>query len=410
LKPKVKAGEKRLGFIVNPMAGIGGRVGLKGSDGAEIQQKALALGAVPESLNRAIQALERVKVIKDDLEVFTYPGEMGEDGARACGFEPTVVGVIKPGETTPDDTQNAVREMLQLNVDLLLFAGGDGTARDMYDALLRGVPWPAGHLCLRPRCTVPARGRQDGRDAPVLGIPAGVKIHSAVFGTSPMSAGDLALSYLRGRVSSLREAEVMDIDEEAFRAGVVSAKLYGYLKIPFQARLVQSLKAASSPGEKAVLEAIACDVVDRMEGDYLYMIGPGTTTRAIASRLGLDKTLIGVDVIFKGKLVAADVNESQLLRLLEGRKAKIVVTPIGGQGYIFGRGNQQISPRVIKEVGADHKHPKDNIIVVSTPEKIHSLRGRPFLVDTGDGGVDRMLRGYVRVVTGYNEQVIYRVA
>jgi len=373
----MKVAEKRLGLIVNPVAGIGGRVGLKGSDGAEIQEKALELGAVPQSLNRAIQALERIKPV-DDLEVITYPGEMGEDAARECGFEPTVIGSIKEGETTPEDTRNAAQEMVRLKVNLLLFAGGDGTARDIYNAVGEGIP--------------------------VLGIPAGVKIHSAVFATSPRSAGDLAGLYLQGGVSSLREAEVMDVDEEAFRQGIVSAKLYGYLKIPFRRRLVQSLKIASRPGEKASLEAIACDIVDRMGDDSLYIIGPGTTTKAITSKLGLNKTLIGVDVVFQGRVLATDVNESQLLNLLEGRKAKVIVTPIGGQGCIFGRGNQQISPEVIKIVG------KDNIIVVSTTEKINSLSGRPLWVDTGDRAVDRMLGGYMRVVTGYNEQIVYRVS
>jgi len=372
----MKPNEKRLGLIVNPIAGIGGSVGLKGSDGAEIQRKALALGAVPQSLNRAIQALERLKPV-DDLEIVTYPGEMGEDAAGACGLGPMVVGSIKPGETTPEDTRNAAREMLRLNVDLLLFAGGDGTARDIYNAV--------------------------GEELPVLGIPAGVKIHSAVYATNPMNAGDLAVSYLQGRVSSLREAEVMDINEEAFRQGIVSAKLYGYLRVPFQRRLLQGLKTPSSPGEQAAMAAIAADVVSKMEDEWLYIIGPGTTTRAITSRLGLDKTLIGVDVVAGGNLVAADVNESQLLELLEGRKAKIIVTPIGGIGAIIGRGNQQISPKVIKKVGKEH------IIVVSTTGKIHSLRGRPLWVDTGEREVDEMLSGYIRVITGYSEQGVYRV-
>jgi predicted polyphosphate/ATP-dependent NAD kinase len=368
---------KRLGLIINPIAGIGGRVGLKGSDGAEVQRKALELGAVPQSLDRAIRALERIKPA-DDLEVITYPGEMGEDAARACGFEPAVIGFIRPGETTAEDTETAAREMLQLNADLLLFAGGDGTARDIYNAV--------------------------GERLPVLGIPAGVKIHSAVFGTSPRRAGDLASCYLQGSISELREAEVMDIDEDAVRRGVVSAKLYGYLKVPFRRRLLQGLKTPSDPGEHAAMAAIAADVVSRMEEGWLYIIGPGTTTRAIASRLRLYKTLIGVDVVSGGELVATDVNESQLLRLLDGRKARIIVTPIGGQGYIFGRGNQQISPRVIERVG------KDEIIVVSTTAKIHGLSGRPLLVDTGDRAVDMMVSGYVKIVSGYNERIVYKVS
>ncbi|MFQ6099747.1 MAG: ATP-NAD kinase family protein [Anaerolineae bacterium] len=367
----------KLGLIVNPVAGLGGRVGLKGSDGAEIQKKALKLGAVPQSQDRAIQALERLKLV-DGLEIITYPGEMGEDAVRVRGFRPMVIGSIRPGKTTPEDTINAARDMLQLGVALLLFAGGDGTARDVCNAV--------------------------GGELPALGIPAGVKIHSAVFGANPRSAGDLAASYLRGRVSGLREAEVMDIDEEAFRQGIVSARLCGYLKIPFERRLVQSLKTPSSPGEYAAMAAIAADVVSKMEDGWLYIIGPGTTTRAITTRLGLGKTLIGVDVVAEGKLVAADVNESQLLKLLEGRRARIVVTPIGGQGYIFGRGNQQISPKVIEKVG------RENIIVVSTIGKIHSLHGRPLWVDSGDRAIDEMLSGHIRVVTGYNEQIVYRVA
>jgi len=369
-----QSGKRKLGLVVNPIAGIGGRVGLKGSDGVEIQKKALVLGAVPQSLNRAVQALERVTLIKDDLKIVTYPTKMGEDAAKECGFAPIVIGSIKKDETTAEDTVNAAEEMLRLDVDLLLFAGGDGTAKDIYTAI--------------------------GEEIVVLGIPAGVKVHSAVFAVSSRSAGDLAVLYFQKRCG-IREAEVMDVDEEALRQGIVSAKLYGYLRIPFEKRLIQGVKTPSSGGD---MEAIACEVVDRMKGDYLYVIGPGTTTRAIASKLGLNKTLVGVDVVSKGKLVSIDVNEVQLLKHLRKRNAKIIITPIGGQGYIFGRGNQQISPEVIKKVG------KDNIIVVATPEKINSLRGRPFLVDTGDRAVDRMLSGYIKVITGYNEEIVYKTS
>ncbi len=378
---KLQAAEReprrRLGLIVNPIAGIGGRVGLKGSDGAAIQAKALALGAVPRSLERAAQALQRTKRVKE-LDVIVFPREMGEDTARVCGYEPAVIGAITPGATAASDTQQAALQMRRLDIDLLLFAGGDGTARDIHAAVADTLP--------------------------VLGIPAGVKIHSAVFGTNPISAGDLAALYLEGRVSDLREAEVLDIDEDAMRRGTVSARLYGYLKIPYRGSLVQSLKAPSAPGEQAAMEAIACDIVDGMEVDWLYVIGPGTTTRAITAELGLEKTLIGVEVVRNRELVARDVNERQLLELLEGKQAKIVVTPIGGQGYIFGRGNQQISPLVIQQVG------RENVLVISTTSKIYSLLGRPLLVDTGDRQVDALLGGYISVITGYNQEMIYRVS
>lgn len=372
------ASDKRLGLVVNPKAGIGGSVGLKGSDGAAIQKQALALGAVPKALNRAIEAIQFLVTLRGELEIVTYPGEMGANAAVACGFEPVVIGAITPGETTAADTRQAAGEMMGLGADLVLFAGGDGTARDIYRAV--------------------------GTNVPVLGIPAGVKIHSAVYATNPKSAGELAAMYLRGQATDLREAEVMDIDEDAVRQGVVSAKLHGYLKIPFQRMLVQSLKSASPPGERLAADAIACAVIDEMAEDRLYIIGPGTTTRAIASRLGLPKTLIGVDVVLNRQLLAADVGERRLLELLEGHRAKIVITPIGGQGYLFGRGNQQISAEVIRRTG------KENIIVVSTLDKIVSLRGRPFLVDTGSHAVDEMLKGYTKVVTGYNQYTVYQVS
>jgi predicted polyphosphate/ATP-dependent NAD kinase len=367
---------KKVGLIVNPVAGLGGRVGLKGSDGVEVQQWARTLGAAPQAGQRAIQALERLKSV-GGLEIITYPGEMGADAARVCDLEPSVMGSIQPGRTTAEDTRRAARDMLGLNVHLLLFAGGDGTARDIHAAV--------------------------GERLAVLGIPAGVKMHSAVYAATSMSAGDVALAYLQGKVSALREAEVMDVDEEAFRHGVVSARLYGYLKIPGERRLVPGRKAPSGPGEEAVIAAIAAEVAGGMQDGWLYILGPGTTTRAIAARLGLPKTLIGVDVVADGKLAAADANEAQLLALLEGRRAKIVITPIGGQGYLFGRGNQQIGPQVIRRVG------RENIIVVSTPGKIHALGGRPLWVDTGDREVDEMLGGYFRVVTGYKEQIVYKV-
>ncbi|MGC9333493.1 MAG: ATP-NAD kinase family protein [Anaerolineae bacterium] len=356
---------------------------LKGSDGAEIQRQAKELGAEPRAQERTLEALSKLEGL-ENLQIVTCPAEMGADVVRAAGWEPTVIGDITPGQTTAEDTRQAARRMKELGVDLLLFAGGDGTARDVYESI--------------------------GLEQPALGVPAGVKIHSAVYATNPTSAGELARMYLQGRVTSLREAEVMDIDEEAFRQGSLQARLYGYLRVPFRPSLVQSQKVPSA-GEGASLGAIAEDMADKMEPGVLYIIGPGTTTRAITQELGLPKTLLGVDVVKVdaeqgAELVAVDANEAELLALLSGHGggAKIVVTPIGGQGYLFGRGNQQISPRVIERVG------RENIIVVSTPDKLHALGSRPLLVDTGDREVDEMLSGYLMVVTGYNERAVRRVA
>jgi predicted polyphosphate/ATP-dependent NAD kinase len=172
---------------------------------------------------------------------------------------------------------------------------------------------------------------------------------------------------------------------------------------------MQSLKSASNPGERASLEGIANAFIRRMQPDCLYIIGPGTTTRAITDQLGLSKTLLGVDVLQNKETIAIDANERDLLYLLEnqeipGAPAYIVITPIGGQGFLFGRGNQQISSSVIKQIG------KDRILVVSTTEKVHSLGGRPFLVDTGDRDLDQDLSGYIRVLTGYDEEIVYRIS
>lgn len=370
--------QRILGFIVNPVAGLGGRVGLKGSDGLIIQQQARKLGAVPEALDRAAEAMRMLKKSASDLEkIVTYPGEMGENVAVRCGFSPIIIGDICQGKTTAADTRRAAHEMLTLGVDLILFAGGDGTARDICEAV--------------------------GDTVPVIGIPAGVKLHSAVFGVNPVRTGELAAQFLRDEIHILRNAEVMDIDEAAYRQGIVSPRLFGYLRIPYQRRLVQARKSPNPVSEEATLHAIALDVIDHMDENY-YIIGPGTTTRPILNNLGLSKTLIGVDVVCGRKLVIADANETSLLELLENHAAKVVVTPIGGQGFIFGRGNQQISPKVLRKIGLD------NIIVISTPEKILSLGGRPLLVDTGDYEIDKALSRHIKIVTGYGERIVYPVS
>jgi len=241
----------------------------------------------------------------------------------------------------------------------------------------------------------------DGK-VPALGIPAGVKIHSAVYAINPSSAGRLAVKFLMGEAET-RESEVMDIDEEAFRENRLSARLHGYLRVPYEKALVQGSKESSSAPEEFFLESIAADVVEGMEEGVLYIIGPGSTTKAITDKLGLEKTLLGVDVVQDKALMARDVNEAKLLELIRGMKAKIVVTVIGGQGFIFGRGNQQISPNVIRAVG------RENIVIVATPGKLSALSGRPLLVDTGDAELDAQLSGYMRVINGYGRRVVYKV-
>ena len=196
----------------------------------------------------------------------------------------------------------------------------------------------------------------------------------------------------------------MDIDEASFRKGIVVARLYGYLRTPDERRYMQSVKSGGIQTQKQVIQGMAADLAKNAQEDCLYIYGPGTTTRDIVAEFGLEKTLLGVDVVLGGRIIAKDVNERELTILADGkRKAKIVVTVIGQQGYIFGRGNQQVSPEIIKRVG------RDNIIVVASKEKLASLEGRPLLVDTGKEEVDKMLAGYVRVITGFEDYVVYKV-
>ena len=368
---------KKLGLIVNPVAGIGGRVGLKGSDGAGTVREALKRGAVPESPRRAVEALRAVADAGVPIDVIAASGEMGEREARDAGLSPTAVGAALEGTTSAEDTRRAALEMERIGVDLLLFAGGDGTARDVYDAV--------------------------GLRVTALGIPAGVKIHSAVYALNPRRAGELAVSFLRGGSERTRHAEVMDIDEKAFRRGVVDATLHGYLRVPREDRLVQSAKSGSRASEAEVVLSIGAAVAEDASRGGLYILGPGTTTKAITDALGLDGTLLGVDAVDDGALVGTDLGEREILELVRRRPAKIVVSVIGGQGYVLGRGNQQLSAEVIRTVGSE------NLVVVASKEKLATLRGRPLLVDTGDPALDEELTGYVRVTTSYNEQAMYRI-
>jgi predicted polyphosphate/ATP-dependent NAD kinase len=303
---------------------------------------------------------------------------MGEDVARAAGFAPHVLYTPSAEGTGAVDTRAAAAAMTEAGVDLILFAGGDGTARDILAA--------------------------KGARIPMLGIPAGVKMHSAVFATSPRNAGHLAALHLaRDPSAAVREAEVMDLDEEAIRHDRISARLHGYALSPYERRLSQNAKAGARPGEEAVLDAVARKTAAKMRADCLYVLGPGTTTRRVANALHLPSTLLGVDAVLNGQLVGRDLDERGVLRLMEGRETFLVVGILGGQGSLFGRGNQQISADVIRRAG------RENIIVIAALEKLIALEGRPLRVDTGDAEIDAMLTGYLRVSTGIEQDMILRV-
>lgn len=365
----------RLGLIINPYAGLGGAVGLKGSDG--VAEQALALGAVPMVQQRAEQALRELMPWQEQIVIRTVGGAMGEEIARTLGFNTEVICQAAQQPSTAEDSEHAAQQLAAAGIDLLLFAGGDGTARNICSAV--------------------------GDRVTVLGIPAGCKIHSGVYAITPAAAGKVVAQMVRGELISVQEALVMDIDEVAFRQGTVRAKRYGEMQIPTALRYVQSVKSAGKESEALVLDDLAAYFVSQMEDDVRYVMGSGTTVAAVMHELGLPNTLLGVDVVENGEVIAADVTAARLLELVQQHPAQLVITLIGGQGHIFGRGNQQLSPAVIRAVG------RNNIHLLATKSKIQALDGRPLISDSGDPALDRELSGMLRILCGYNDYVMYRL-
>ncbi|MBX9753499.1 MAG: ATP-NAD kinase family protein [Pseudomonadaceae bacterium] len=362
-----------LGLIINPLAGLGGTVGLKGSDGVAAQ--ALALGAEPRAAARTRVALECLLPLVDRLEFATFAGAMGADLLAEMGFNHRVLGDLTRSESSAADTRLAVGALQEAGVALILFAGGDGTARDVCAAAMP--------------------------DQPVLGIPAGVKIHSGVYAISPRAAGELAKRLVEGGLVRLASGEVRDLDEAALRDGKVAARWYGELTVPVEGHFMQQVKQAGMESEELVLVELADWLHDSWEVDVRYVFGPGSTLHGVAGNLGLSTTLLGVDVIENGALLASDVTEAQLFDLVHGYPSRLLVTAIGGQGHIIGRGNQQISPRVLRAIGLEQ------LRVVATKRKLATLAGRPLLVDSGDAQLDEAFPDAVRVWAGYKEELLY---
>lgn len=364
----------KLGFIVNPVAGMGGRVGLKGTDG--VVEKAVEMGAEPVSPKRALEFLRRLKEegLADRIRLITCPANMGEREAEAAGFEAEVLPMTLGSVTTARDTKDAVKMLAEQKVDLILFVGGDGTARDILDSQV------------------------GDKKNPVLGIPAGVKMYSGVFAVNPADAVFVVKAFLNGE-AQLVDFEVMDADERAIRNDHFNVKLYGLLKGPFLPMRIQGSKQASPEtlDEYENQKALARFIVEDLDPEAIHILGPGTTIKCVTDLLGVEKTLLGVDVYSK-EGVMMDVNEKSILEVIDDwQRVKILVSPIGRQGILFGRGNQQISSKVIKLVD------REKIVVLATKGKIHGIEGGVLRVDTGDEEVDEMLRGFVKVATDYRE-------
>lgn len=368
-----------VGLIINPFAGVGGSVALKGSDGKATREQALKLGATPKAQQRVTQALTLLQPQQEALEFVTCGGAMGADVLRQLGFSYRTVFTPADTETSAQDTQQAVAAIQAEGVDLLLFAGGDGTARDVYEVI--------------------------DDEQLVLGIPAGVKIHSGVYAVSPKAAGRVVERLVRGELSSLKRADVMDIDEALFRQGTVKARRYGDMLIPAELEYVQAVKMGGIESDELVLADIAAEVIERVDDEYLVM-GSGSTVAAVMEEMGLENTLLGVDLVHEQQLLGSDLTEQQLYQQvanIEPGKVKLVITVIGGQGHVLGRGNQQLSPRILRHIG------RENVWLVATKSKLESLQGRPLLLDSGDETLDQEWSGLIAVITGYHDEVLVRL-
>jgi predicted polyphosphate/ATP-dependent NAD kinase len=367
---------KMVGLIVNPIAGMGGAVGLKGTDGRATLAKAIALGAKPVAGERAKEFLRAFGALARTIEFLTCPGEMGERVFAELGIACRVVGGRK-GETGAQDTKLAAKAMEESGADIVAFCGGDGTARDVMDSIDQRLP--------------------------ALGVPAGVKMQSGAFAVSPGMAAEIVVKFIWGELP-VREAEVADVDEEAFRDGRLSSKLYGYLTIPYEPMAIQGMKAPTPVTDEVDenKKALGKWIAENMEAGVIYVLGPGSTVKSINEALGIDFTLLGVDLVADGRLIRKDANESEVLELTSGKPFHIVVSPIGRQGFIFGRGNQQISAAVLRRSG------REGVTVISTQDKLDGIE--VLRVDTGDGYADTMFRGAIKVLVDYGVFRMVRVA
>lgn len=371
----------KLGLIVNPYAGLGGPEGLKGSDTLpdRLRQSVAEEMANSRSLPRAVRCLAALSPVAEQLVVYGFDGAMAEQACRDAGLRFTSVGRAE-ALSSAEDTRRAAQCLLSEQVDIVLFVGGDGTARDIYRAV--------------------------GESLPVLGLPAGVKMHSAVYAVNPQAAAAILRALIDGDLVDIGLQEVRDIDEPAFAEGRVRSRHYGELLVPRLGGFLQQVKQGGREVEELVIADIADELMENYDEDCLYIVGPGSTTTGFMEALGLPFTLLGFDLVRGGELLQADANAQQISEVMDHHQGaiKVLITAIGGQGHILGRGNQQLTPALIRRIG------RDNFQVLASKGKLTGLAGRPLLVDSNDDALDAQWQGFIAVTTGYRDQVMYRVS
>jgi predicted polyphosphate/ATP-dependent NAD kinase len=509
---------RRIGLIVNPLAGMGGRLATHGSDHFAGLLEAQAQGGIPIAEERAKRALRRLFSLCPEVEIITPPGRMGASAALASGFSPVPLDGPCPQISSAQDTKTAAQAIIGRNVELILFAGGDGTAHDIFEVA--------------------------GDRLPLIGIPTGVKMHSAVFALTAEAAGE-SVALILGGNSATRLAEIMDADEAELAAGRPSARLFGYARTPHLPRLFQAAKAARPDGGEPAIEALGRKLAREAKPGQLVILGPGTTMALVKRAFGLNSpatvkhdsacslfspgrrnaehsevmrgqasefasglpaydiraiawaptplcpaghlplkggdwlrhrlatikpphtqhsiavcgwerasgqspplrgrcpagqrgvgdpgnqletmssgpsgnllalgemreqtsckaSLLGVDAVVDGKIIAQDADALTLEALCERHSdSSLLVGIVGGQGFVFGRGNQQISPKVLRAVTLD------KIKIIATREKLLALPSPDLRIDTGDVELDRALEGYHRVETGPNDAMMMRLS
>jgi len=372
----------KIGLIVNPIAGMGGRVGLKGTDG--VLEKAIKLGATPVSPIKIKEMLKKfTEIFSNDntIKWYTTKGIMGSDYLDSIGIKNyEIVYKPKTSNTNSTDTKKTCKIFYNKKVDLILFCGGDGTARNIFEII--------------------------GNKIPILGIPSGVKMHSGAFGINTSATAKILNDFVKKNLT-IGDIEIMDLDEDLYRKGEWNIRLFGVAKGIVEPTYIQVGKSTYdtiSNGE--IKDELYEHIMEEMENhtEVLYLFGPGGTIDYIAHKLNLDNTLLGIDAVYNKKIIGKDLNEIKLLNLLaKYQKAKLILSPIGAQGFILGRGNLQLSPKVVKKIGID------NIIVLSTPSK---LKNTPVIrVDTGDRELDKQFAelDYILVVTGYRFSRVIKI-
>ena len=372
-----------VGIIVNPDAGLGGKLGFKGSDGRA--EQARREGAVDRSGPRMAETFQRyIEIANEDVEFVTCEGRMGSNWLSNYGGKISIIDGAEP--STFRDTKSAVEKMTDMGIDLLLYSGGDGTTRDIISAL-KDI---------------------QKEEIPLIGVPSGVKMHSGCFAASPQAAAEVLHSWICGDLL-VSSTEVMDLDEEAYLKGQWKVKLYAEAMTPSAPRWMQGAKQrVQAADESEIIEGIAEHIGEMMEEDPNLMIiwGSGGTLRRMAKHLGIDKTVLGIDIIMGGGILSEDVNERELLDNLSSHDGKsiILLSPMGGQGFLIGRGNLQISPEVILQVGID------GILGIATPAKLLTINA--LRIDSGDNQLDDDFRAkkYLKVLQGYRTTRLLKIA